>query len=52
MILYVASNEYHLCKKRSCIRTGDNPPLSNQIFENGYKPPTLPTKNGAIHTLS
>ena len=25
--------------------------LANRLVENGKKPPTLPTNNGAIHTL-
>ena len=51
MILHVASNASYLCEERSRSRSGGHFFLVNQLVENGDKPPTLPTKNGAIHTL-
>ena len=51
MILHVASDDSYLCEERACSRAGGHFSLANQLVENGDKPPTLLTKNGAIHTL-
>ena len=51
MILHVASDASYLFKERVCSRAGGHFPLSDRLVENGDKPTTLPTNNGAIHTL-
>ena len=51
MILHVASDVSYLCKERACSRARGHFFLANRLVENGDKPPTLPTNNGAIHTL-
>ena len=51
MILHVASGASYLCKERARSRSGGHFFLADRLVKNGDKPPTLPTKNGAIHTL-
>ena len=51
MILHVASDASHICEERSRSQAGGHFFLANQPVKNGNKPPTLPTNNGAIHTL-
>ena len=51
MILPVASDASYLCKKRARSRDRGHFFLANQLVENGDNPSTLPTNNGAIHTL-
>ena len=51
MILHVVINVSYLCEERACSRAGGHFFLANRLVENGDKPPTLPTNNGAIHTL-
>ena len=51
MILHVASNAPYLCEERARSWSVGNVFLANRLVENGDKPPTLPTNNGAIHTL-
>ena len=51
MILHVASDASYLCKELAHSRAGGHFSLANQLVKNGDKPPTLPTNNGAIHTL-
>ena len=51
MILHVARNASYLCKEGAHSRSGGHFFLADRLVENGDKPPTLPTNNGAIHTL-
>ena len=51
MILHVASDAFYLCEKRARSQAGGYFFLAKRLVENGDKPPTLPTNNGAIHTL-
>ena len=51
MILHVSSDASYLCQKRARSRSGGRLSLANRLVENGNEPPTLPTNNGAIHTL-
>ena len=51
MILRLASDASYLCKERARSRAGGHFFLADPLVENGNKPPTLPTNNGAIHTL-
>ena len=49
--LHVASDASYLCEERARSRSEGHFFLANRIVENGNKPPTLPTNNGAIYTL-
>ena len=51
MILHVSSDASYLCEERARSQSGGNFFLANRLVENGDKSPTLPTNNGAIHTL-
>ena len=51
MILHVASDASYLCKECARSHAKGHFFLANRLFENGNKPATLPTNNGAIHTL-
>ena len=51
MILHVASDASRLCEERARSRFGGHFSLANRLVENGNKPPSLPTNNGAKHTL-
>ena len=51
MILHVAIDASYLCEERARSRVGGHFFLANRLVKNGDKPPTLPTNNGAIHTL-
>ena len=51
MILHIARNASYLCEEQARSQAGGHFFLANRLVDNGDKPPTLPTKNGAIHTL-
>ena len=51
MILHVASDASYICEERERSQSGGHFPLANRLVKNGDKPPTLPTNNGAIHTM-
>ena len=51
MILHVASNASYLCEECARSRSGVHFPLSDQLFDDGKKTPTLLTNYRAIHTL-
>ena len=51
MILHISSDASYLCEERARSRSGGHFFLANRLVKNGDKPPTLPTNNGAIHTL-
>ena len=51
MILHVASDASYSCEERACSRSGGHFFLSNRLVNNGNNPPTLPTNNGAVHTM-
>ena len=41
----------YLCEERARSRSGGRFFLADGLVKNGDKPPTLPSNNGAIHTL-
>ena len=51
MILHVARNASYLCDERAYSQSGGHLFLTDQIVENGDKPPTLLTNNRSIHNL-
>ena len=51
MILHVTINASYLCEERACNRVGGLFLLPEQLVNNFNKPPTLTTRNSAIHTL-
>ena len=51
MILHVARDASYLCKERTRSRARGHFFLADQLVKNGDKPPTLPIKNSAIHTM-
>ena len=51
MILHIASDVSYLCEEHARSQFWGNFSLSDQLVDNGDKPPTLPNNNGDIHTL-
>ena len=51
IILHVASDASHLCKEQARSHARGHFLSANRLVENGNKPPSLPTNNGAKHTL-
>ena len=51
MILHIASDVSYICEERACSQAVGHLSLADRLVNNVNKPPTLPTNNGAIHTL-
>ena len=50
MILHIDSDASYICEERARSQAGGGF-FANRLVNNCDKPPTLPTNNGAIHTL-
>ena len=51
VILHVSSDASYLYEECARSQSGGHFFITNQLVDNGNKPPTLPTKNGTIITL-